>query len=326
MQNQTPHPMPFYTIEAQTDLEIGLIEEFKRVLSRVREYSSTKENAALLRKNYSATVIENCMAAAFQNVINADGVPQIKSNFYDAIAYCLMLSALANEPIDGNSSNGDWAWNNENIQIAVRNVQLVSTGTRIRKSNNPTIKDAVQLSQELHSVRDAHQKLKDTSTREILALQKEVQDLQRKLKRSEDARVDAHNKFEFAQDKLESMFNELARSVVSLARAERKLVTLRDKLARYERKEQEEAVNSFKQDNAARLLLAKKPTPADLYGTIKSEVQLNEDGAISGFGMASTTTEKLSITADSFDVRLVACANKLDALANRVNNVIERKE
>lgn len=298
MQNQTPHPMPFYTIEAQTDLEIGLIEEFKRVLSRVREFSSTKENALLIRKNYGAGDIHNCTVRALLDTLQAKDATDIKNKFHDFIAYCLMLSTLSNELSRDGYSVNYWSTNSEDITATLREICKTETPQRRKQ----IIED------------------------KLSATQQELVNVKVNLKHSEDARVDAHNKFEFAQDKLESMFNELARTAVSLDRAEIELITLRDKLARYERKEQEEAVNSFKQDNAARLLLAKKPTPADLYGTIKSEVQLNEDGAISGFGMASTTTEKLSITADSFDVRLVACENKLDALANRVNNVIERKE
>lgn len=294
MQNQTPHPMPFYTIEAQTDLEIGLIEEFKRVLSRVREFSSTKNNATLLRRNYAVTNIQNCVKEAFNDVLESSSVEHTQRKFYDFIAYCLMLSVLSNERTDF----GFWQKNNEDITATLREICKTETPQRRKQ----IIED------------------------KLSATQQELVNVKVNLKHSEDARVDAHNKYELAQDKLESMFNELARSVVSLDRAERELVTLRDKLARYERKEQDDAVNAFKRDNAEMLLLAKKPTPADLYGTIKSEVQLNEDGAISGFGMASTTTEKLSITADSFDVRLVACENKLEALANRVNNVIERKE
>lgn len=298
MQNQTPHPMPEYHISAENDLEMGLIEEFKRVLSRVREYSTTKNNATLLRRNYAVTHIQNCVKEAFNDVLESSSVEHTQRKFYDFIAYCLMLSVLSNERTDF----GFWQKNNEDILITLKS--LVKAGS---------------VERELGKLRELHQQLKEDSANEI-------HQLQQKLKRSEDARVDAHNKYEHVQDKLESMFNELARTAVSLGRAEIELITLRDKLARYERKEQDDAVNAFKQDNAARLLLAKKPTPADLYGTIKSEVQLNEDGVISGFGMASTTTEKLSITADSFDVRLVACENKLDALANRVNNVIERKE
>lgn len=291
-------PISFYTIEAKTDLEIGLIEEFKRVLTRVREFSSTKENALLIRKNYDVTNIQNCVKEAFNDVLESSSVEHTQRKFYDFIAYCLMLSVLSNELSRDGYSVNYWRTNSEDITATLREICKTETPQRRKQ----IIED------------------------KLSATQQELVNVKVNLKHSEDARVDAHNKFEFAQDKLESMFNELARTAVSLARAETELVTLRDKLARYERKEQEEAVNSFKQDNAARLLLAKKPTPADLYGTIKSEVQLNEDGAISGFGMASTTTEKLSITADSFDVRLVACENKLDALANRVNNVIERKE
>lgn len=291
-------PISFYTIEAKTDLEIGLIEEFKRVLTRVREFSSTKENALLIRKNYDVTNIQNCVKEAFNDVLESSSVEHTQRKFYDFIAYCLMLSVLSNELSRDGYSVNYWRTNSEDITATLREICKTETPQRRKQ----IIED------------------------KLSATQQELVNVKVNLKHSEDARVDAHNKFEFAQDKLESMFNELARTAVSLARAETELVTLRDKLARYERKEQDAAVAAFKQDNAARLLLAKKSTPADLYGTIKSEVQLNEDGAISGFGMASTTTEKLSITADSFDVRLVACENKLDALANRVNNVIERKE